>query len=843
MQQAGLALLALGVSETALSLLGDESFAVPLLDRYYQALAQPSSRKLALLVGINQYPRGTPLGGCVTDVELQRELLIHRFGFHPRDILTLTDTQATRENIETAFLEHLTKQAAAGDVVVFHFSGYGSRVTLSPESETNNPSPSTQGGAAMPAPTALITQNSLVPADGVLSAKETGSANNLLEETLLLLLRSLATDQVTTILDTSYTNTDSVLQGNLRIRSCPSIAQDRPSAEELAFQEQLLQKIKTSREQLKQQMKNDQTGLYSYLPGIVLAAAGPSQPATEAPWGGFSAGLFTYALTQHLWQAAPPTTVQISISRAAGVVEQLVGNQQQPTISGQKSREQRLQAYHLTPDPRTCADGAIVGLEDNGKVAQLWLAGLPATVLEYYGANSLLTLATPRDAMQESPAPTDSNPTGVVPATTTQPLQLQIRSKDGLSAKARIIGGGTPENDKLLLGQLVQESIRMLPRNIGLTVAIDARLERIERVDATSAFANIPSISSVVAARDQPADYLFGRVAMEVGDRVKEISAAFEDSSTTAAVLVAKSSSITATSLGGYGLFSLGLDPIPNTSGQAGEAVKVAVNRLTPKLRTLLATKLWRLTANEGSSRLGVRATLELVSPTKQVLSQRQTLRFDSAKPQQLPLAGSVQQLSSKLETSTLPSAPRTGAASVLQHSLTAIPTVPIGGHIQYQIHNQNNQPLHILVVGNDSSGNAIAIYPPQSSPAANVSEINFNLQDAVIPAGATLTVPNPAASFDWVVQGPPGLAQVYIICSRAPFTQTLAALADARGAKRDREQVGDLYNSLDVARAVLQDLHDASAWTGGDATSASSDTYALDVNAWATLSFVYQVA
>jgi hypothetical protein len=82
-------------------------------------LAQSSGRKLALLVGINHYTNHShnsnpsqlppiapiPLNGCVTDVELQRELLIHRFGFRPSDILTLTNEEATRTNIESAFVE------------------------------------------------------------------------------------------------------------------------------------------------------------------------------------------------------------------------------------------------------------------------------------------------------------------------------------------------------------------------------------------------------------------------------------------------------------------------------------------------------------------------------------------------------------------------------------------------------------------------------------------------------------------------------------------------------------------------------------------------------------------
>ena len=87
LQRMGWLLAALGISETGFWQLSD---------RYSQALAQPTGRKLALLVGINDYPE-KPLKGCVTDVELQRKLLIYKYGFQPEDILSLTDKEATRE--------------------------------------------------------------------------------------------------------------------------------------------------------------------------------------------------------------------------------------------------------------------------------------------------------------------------------------------------------------------------------------------------------------------------------------------------------------------------------------------------------------------------------------------------------------------------------------------------------------------------------------------------------------------------------------------------------------------------------------------------------------------------
>jgi hypothetical protein len=184
----GSILAVLGVTEADWLTLGN---------RYYQALAQPSPRKLALLIGINKYPKITALSGCLTDVELQRELLINRFGFQGADILTLTEEQASREFIEAAFLDHLGKQAKPGDVVVFHFSGYGSRVKLETSPD--------------------IMQNALVPANVSQESQDEKIVNYILEETLLLLLRSLPTDRVTAVLDTSYYAPSPVL--GLKIRT------------------------------------------------------------------------------------------------------------------------------------------------------------------------------------------------------------------------------------------------------------------------------------------------------------------------------------------------------------------------------------------------------------------------------------------------------------------------------------------------------------------------------------------------------------------------------------------------------------------------------------------------
>lgn len=86
--------------------------------QYGDVLAQGTRRKRALLIGINDYPgsdssdfktRGLwyQLRGAVNDVELQRELLIHRFGFRADDILVLSNRDVNRNNILNVFEKHL----------------------------------------------------------------------------------------------------------------------------------------------------------------------------------------------------------------------------------------------------------------------------------------------------------------------------------------------------------------------------------------------------------------------------------------------------------------------------------------------------------------------------------------------------------------------------------------------------------------------------------------------------------------------------------------------------------------------------------------------------------------
>lgn len=112
--------------------------------------ARPRAR--ALLIGINDYsasrlprraveggppPRDWPnLTGTLNDVAAMREVLIGLHGFEARDVVTLTDQRATREAILAA-LDAEARKAGKGDLVVFYYSGHGSRVLNSRSEESD----------------------------------------------------------------------------------------------------------------------------------------------------------------------------------------------------------------------------------------------------------------------------------------------------------------------------------------------------------------------------------------------------------------------------------------------------------------------------------------------------------------------------------------------------------------------------------------------------------------------------------------------------------------------------------------------------------------------------------
>jgi Caspase domain len=729
LQQVGSMLAALGLSEVGLGLLADHAGRV---------LAQPARRKLALLVGIDRYPEtvygagGFPLTGCATDVQLQRELLIHRFGFQPGDILTLTNEQATRSQIETALITHLKAGTQGDDLVVFHFSGYGSRIPLSDGANS--------------------WQNSLVPVDGGLSTQESGIVKDLPAEILWQILRSLPTDRVLTVLDTSYLYPVRSLPGTFRIRSCPNSPLGQLPAS--AFPNPL----------------QGDAYWHRQVPGIVLSAASSEGWAMEAQWQGFSAGLFTYALTQQLWQTTDKSSIQVSWQQAACQVKQWAENAQHPQLcrgmappcATEVTDGENLISSVLFDFLAVGSDGVVLGIDPSDRMARIWLAGLPAHIVESYGSNSLLAIAPTTTA--------DASPT---------PL-LQVRTREGLTVKAQILASSDLAPPQA--GQLVWEMVRVLPRHVNLTVALDGTLERIERVDATSALAALRNIAPVPVG-EQSADCLFGRV---------QPSEPGIDAATTPRTV-----------RGGYGLLSPLREVIPGSVTDTEEAVKTAIGRLSPQLDRLRAAKLLRSIANQGSSQLGMKATLTVVDPEERVFLEKWTARATGATP------GSLLPISS-------------------QHDTGDLVTLPALSRIRYRLQNLGDRPLYFIIFGFDPDGRTSMYYP--LAP-------DIELHHRAVPPGEMAIVPS--SSEGWLIGRMRGMVTIQIVSSTLPFTATLAALEAARVPKSNRLET--IANPLDLARAIVEDLHQASLPMTQN-LGLSKEVFALDVNNWATLSLMLEV-
>ncbi|ASC73447.1 uncharacterized protein XM38_044140 [Halomicronema hongdechloris C2206] len=422
LQSAGGLLAALGLHEANLLRQAQD---------YRQALAQPAGRKLALLVGINAYG-SQPLQGCLTDVALQRALLIHRFGFHPDDVLTLSDRAATRDGILAAFETHLIQKAKPEDVVLFHFSGHGSRL--------QDPTPI--DGRSF--------NSALVPIDSSLggSGQPPATVSDIMGKTLFLLMSALQTEQVTVVLDSCYSGGGK--RGTTVVRSAVRGGQrqlPRPSQAELAYQDSWRERLGWSRAELQQRR---QAGVAK---GVVITAAGPGQVALDADFGEVRAGAFTYLLTQYLWQQGdqePLEQALATVGRSTQQYAQDVSTRlQTPEFEANLPAGQSVPMYFLPPTA-PAAEAVITGRSD--PEVTIWFGGVDPRSLVAFGENTVLDVLDSQGNTQG---------------------EVLVRSRQGLEGTGRWLGSGRSGPTGIFL----QEVIRGIPQNLELRIGLDPSLD------------------------------------------------------------------------------------------------------------------------------------------------------------------------------------------------------------------------------------------------------------------------------------------------------------------------------------------------------------------------------
>lgn len=456
LQFGGSAIAAIGLSQFDLMNMGD---------RYGQVLAQNTPRKLALLVGANAYAN-SPLYGCVTDTELQYQLLVHRFGFNPKDILIVNDNTAikpTREGILQSFEEHLIKQAKAGDVVVFHYSGHGSRVKDLDTADGLN--------------------STFVPIDRTL--KKVGDnieVSDIMGRTLFLLMSAIKTDNFTAVLDSCHSGGGK--RGNSRVRAIRGGIEALASQTELEYQKQWLGKLNLSPEEFKRRR-------LAIARGTVIASANRSQFAIDASFSGFNAGVFTYYMTKYLWQQTGDTYLTSAIADIA--LRTTRDHDQDPEVeckSTCKAGDTNNKAlFYDLSSAVPSAEAAIVKVE--GKRATFWMGGIDAN--NALGKDSIFAIVDKKDGKSLA--------------------TLRLDERNGLTATGTFIDG---DASALKEGALLQEEVRGIPNDLSLNIGIDPSLGNVANIQ--NALQGINRLKTVELGTGE-VDFILSKV--EESDRPK----------------------------------------------------------------------------------------------------------------------------------------------------------------------------------------------------------------------------------------------------------------------------------------------------------------------------------
>ena len=595
LQFAGSTLATLGLSELAIQKIGISSRHEAL--RYARVLAQGTPRKLALLVGINKY-QDIPLQGCVTDVNLQQQLLIHRFGFNPKDIIMLTDEQATRQGILKAFEEHLIKQAKPGDVVVYHYSGHGSLVADPDFCLFKDDTGNCVNGTFVPVDSSLATDD----------PGQAGKVQDIMGHTLFLLMSALQTENVTVILDSCHSGAG--LRGNFRVRSRRGGSQLQPVDAERAYQQQWLQKLNLSLEEYKRRL---QLGIAK---GVVISSTKPEQPAADAPFNDFFAGVFTYLMTQYLWQQTGNDSFARAIPNVARSTTRVSFTRQEPQIEYKPNSDYPTRPIYFINDQTPPAEAVITKVE--GNQAEVWLGGINYESLAAFEAGAILS---------------------VVDAQGREKGRVQLESRQGLLGTAKLLDAVQP-------GALLQERSRSIPSNLTLKIGLDPSLGN-EASQAQQALAAIPRLEAL-PLQQKEVHYIFGRMTDAYRKQLQLPSGA------------------KLPEVGSLGVFSPAQELIPNSFGATNETVSDGIKRLLPKFQSLLAVHIIKTALNANASRLNIAASMQLQAGQKVVASTvtPRGLGKDSSSTQpapvltpnsqKLPLGTAVQLQVTNNETSEL---------------------------------------------------------------------------------------------------------------------------------------------------------------------------------------------
>ncbi len=786
--------------------------------RSSELLAAPAEKKLALLVGINHYGGDAAdcpkLRGCINDLELQRQLLIHRFGFEPSNILTLSNRQATRSKVQGAIIDHLLGQMGPNDTALFHFSGYGSSVSTS------------EGGNS---------QRTLVLHD---SCDSDGELSDWPEESLVSLLTALPSDRVLAVLDTSYA------LPSLSVNSTVLRARSRPSPVSAPF-DSLYGELETQRITALQDKGSSKENS-----AIILRASQLRDVAVEFESQAGPVGLLTYCLTQQLWQSSTNKTLGNTLEGTTARLQQSLGLDQQPQLANAKLQGRTLAKLGLKEQLPYGSAGAVTSVKRDGSV-NLWLGGYSAEALTYCESGAVVRLDNEgvpgkarlspsyfriqdRDGMVAEASPlrsqdlisptvqavaTRQSPVTNPPASTSTAASTINESAMGATTAIPISGQASVSQptEQAIPNQPIQEQIRIIPRELSIQVGLDDHFDRVERVDATSAITSISNVS--VASSKSPTDYVFGRVT----DPKDNLIASLPDSLDSSGLTGADGSTSTSTTdtppaapvlpETKYGLLLLNQQVLPATIGATAEAVKTSIQRLQPYLETLRAEKALQLLENTASSDLPLEVRWETLRSVK------------GGKPEEIALR----------------------IAQGHSDDVQPIPVAQLaaGDQVRYTFKNQGNRPIYVMVLGVNSLGQWLMPFNPTPDNTSETKPTpSLSRSKATITSGNNFNEPiEPGHSVkgEWPVESQKGLTSLYVVAIAAPFDQAYALLSAQKQDLVEAQRLQRLRTPFELSQALLEDLQLASNGIA-PVLPPQDEHYTLNTKAWATFRYSYSV-
>ena len=189
----------------------------------------------------------------------------------------------------------------------------------------------------------------------------------------------MQSENFTVVLDSCYSGGGT--RGNFRIRSRDGGSQLQMSPAEKAYQEQWLSRLSMSSQEF---IKQRRAGVAK---GVVIASAQRDQTAADTEFNGFSAGAFTYLMTQYLWQETG--SVESAIANTTRDIKPF--SSQVPLADTKPQSGYERKPLYFIDKQNPPAEAVIT--EVTGNQAKLWLGGLDRESLEGFTKGAVFAIA------------------------------------------------------------------------------------------------------------------------------------------------------------------------------------------------------------------------------------------------------------------------------------------------------------------------------------------------------------------------------------------------------------------------------------------------------------------